>query len=127
VTPDMVLGQAAPIAEPDESTETTLSPWATMFRHTYATNHLRAGFNIVDISRLLGHKDVATTQIYLHDLDNEDIGAKVRASDLGTMYRLSTFTPVEYKRIHIVSEEARRRMSEAGKRGGLVKVKKSVS
>ncbi len=37
-----------------------------MFRHTYATNHLCAGFSLPDVSRLLGHQDVHTTQVYLH-------------------------------------------------------------
>jgi hypothetical protein len=87
-----------------------------MFRHTFATNHLRAGFNIVDVSRLLGHKDVATTQIYLHDLENEGLREKIIASDLGKMYRPAAFVPIEHKRTHVVSDESRKRMSDGGKR-----------
>ncbi|MBL8253779.1 MAG: tyrosine-type recombinase/integrase, partial [Candidatus Competibacter sp.] len=33
-------------------------------RHTYATNLMNAGAELVDIKALLGHESIATTQIY---------------------------------------------------------------
>lgn len=41
-------------------------------RHTYATNLLRAGGNLRQVQTLLGHANIATTQIYTH-LDVEDL------------------------------------------------------
>lgn len=35
-------------------------------RHWYATHHMENGSNIVYIQKMLGHKNIRTTAIYLH-------------------------------------------------------------
>jgi len=40
-----------------------------MLRHTMATRFLRNGANILQVQRMLGHKNLATTQIYTHVSD----------------------------------------------------------
>jgi integrase len=93
-----------------------------MFRHTFATNHLRDGRTLTDVSKLLGHQDAATTQIYLHSLESEDMREQILQGGLGQMYVPDEFKPVEVRRIHIVSEDARKRMSEGGKKSAQAKV-----
>jgi integrase/recombinase XerD len=43
-----------------------------VLRHTFATEALRRGMPLPAVQRLLGHKDIKVTQIYLH-LVNEDV------------------------------------------------------
>lgn len=40
---------------------------AHTFRHTFAVSYLRAGGDIYQLSLLLGHSSVKTTEIYLKD------------------------------------------------------------
>lgn len=55
-------------------------------RHTAAVTLLKSGVDIMSISRFLGHSDIATTQIYLRGLTNDDVLNAVRArSVLGNL------------------------------------------
>jgi integrase len=50
-------------------------------RHSYATHLLENGINIRVVQELMGHKDVATTEIYTHVM-NKDLDAVKSPLDL---------------------------------------------
>ena len=56
---------------------------AHMARHTYATQLLKAGMDVVYVARLLGHEKLDTTQIYLHPSQEDAIlqAKKIFGSD----------------------------------------------
>jgi site-specific recombinase XerD len=55
-------------------------------RHTYAVSYLRAGGNIMSLSRLMGHSSVTITERYLRQFSAED-AARDGISPLDTLWK----------------------------------------
>lgn len=56
------------------------------FRHTYATTMLQDGVDLKSLQKLLGHKNLESTEKYLRALEPEDLLAKIRKTSLATKF-----------------------------------------
>jgi len=52
------------------------------FRHTYATRHLQDGIDIRTLQQWMGHRDIASTMVYLKAVRNRDIQARLDKGSL---------------------------------------------
>ncbi len=48
------------------------------FRHTFATRYMRAGGDVLKLSRILGHKHLSITEVYLESFSSRDVRQSLR-------------------------------------------------
>ena len=51
-------------------------------RHTYATRHLQDGIDIRTLQQWMGHRDIASTMVYLKGVRNSDIQVRLNRGSL---------------------------------------------
>jgi integrase/recombinase XerD len=54
------------------------------FRHTYATRHLQDGIDIRTLQQWMGHRDIASTMVYLKGVRNADVQARINKGSLAS-------------------------------------------
>jgi integrase len=52
------------------------------FRRTYATRHLQDGIDIRTLQQWMGHRDIASTMVYLKGLRNKDVQKRINNGSL---------------------------------------------
>jgi integrase len=52
------------------------------FRHTYATRHLQDGIDIRTLQTWMGHRDIASTMVYLKGVRNSDIQSRLNQGSI---------------------------------------------
>jgi integrase len=52
------------------------------FRHTYATRHLQDGIDIRTLQGWMGHRDIASTMVYVKGVRNADVQARINKGSL---------------------------------------------